>query len=331
MKKKTPTAILLTLLVSWGFAARINAVTPELFTPDAESPYYRIQYYGDPAPSINNGRSLNYYGTRQGPGFVTTEAVDLNQWWKLEEVNTGAYAQNPVYLVYSVSTNLTEAMNNKGECIPNNEVLADWHAVRIWQDAETSLYAMKLCGINVPNNCLYNPKIENLKHFTADCSEPPSVNYKLRFEAIDLDFELAGVVETVAGYDGDDESLRASLRSALEDAEDATTADEKVRAIRTLLAVAEAIKAAGVSSGVDAPTLPSMATHITAESGLVRAAFHGTATVTLHSVAGQLLDRVTATGSYTKAVEKGIYIISVDGNVNGQFSEFTNKHKLIVP
>jgi hypothetical protein len=326
---KTAAATLLTILVPPGLVA----VTPERFTPSDASPYYRIQYYGDPPPSVNNGRSLNYYGVRQGPGFVTTAATDLNQWWKLVRVDAGAYASNPVYLIYSVATRLTEAMNNKGECIPAAEVLADWHAVRIWKDAESGLYAMKLCGTSVPNNCLYNPKIENLKHFTAECLEPPTVNYKLNFEAIDLDFELATVVETLAAYDGVivDESLRASILQAMQEAEDASTADEKVAAIRTLLPLVEDARAQQAAAGLDPATAPASAIRITAESGLIRVAFPGTATVTVHTSDGRLLDCATATGSYRAPVNAGIYLISVKPGVDGRLSESVNRRKLIVP
>jgi hypothetical protein len=55
---------------------------------------------------------------------------------------------------------------------------------------------------------------------------------------------------------------------------------------------------------------------ISAENGIIQAKFDGTATIKLYSIAGQLINRTIANGSFTQAVNNGIYILSIDGKAH---------------
>jgi hypothetical protein len=52
---------------------------------------------------------------------------------------------------------------------------------------------------------------------------------------------------------------------------------------------------------------------IIAKDGTIQAAFEGEAVIELYAVAGLLIDKKVTTGEYTKKVDRGIYILSVNG------------------
>jgi hypothetical protein len=54
-------------------------------------------------------------------------------------------------------------------------------------------------------------------------------------------------------------------------------------------------------------------TKISAENGFIRVSLDGKISVRLYSFTGQLLDQTIATGSYNRAVDTGIYILSLNG------------------
>lgn len=478
-----------------GFTLHTNALTPEIFVPDAESPYYRIKFFSD-------NWILTYSGTGESakPWFNETPVTDnLRQWWKFVKIDDGGTPETDTYLIYSLYNPL-QAISNKGACgVPGTGDLPYW-VMRFFIDTDEGSATKDFCAaliVGSSANAFNMWRSGLVLSFGGNKANPPQTDYSFIFEPINLDEELAAIVETVTPvleYECDDESLIEALQSVINEAGDTgeMTADEKVDLAQRLFQAAEDVKtdldvykieagettliipasawediniagigtkqgpnasypnlgifyggnsstailhlgkinfstmgsalesiALGIGHGENknmngwalfiddntasktenliaaipnmlttdwftpqpsyatdlttaqtitgkhnvylkygypytegtnllaaanvcwitftvkeeeggpvtavATPQPSLDTRISADNGLIRTTFDGTATVTLYSAAGQIIDRAIATGSYSRAAEKGIYIISLACGEN------TATYKLILP
>jgi hypothetical protein len=493
MKTTNTFKAMLLMSLILGFTLHTNALTPEIFVPDATSPYYRIRFFSD-----NYILTYSGAGDTAKPWFNETPVTDnLRQWWKFVKIDDNGSPETDTYLIYSLYNPL-QAINNKGACgVPSTGDLPYW-VMRFFIDTDEESTTKDFCAtliVGSQANSFNMWRNGIVLSFGSNKANPPTTDYSFIFEPIDLDAELAAIVETVTPvleYECDDESLIEALQSVIDEAGDTDemTADEKVDLAQRLFQAAEDVKtdldvykieagettltipvsewgdiniagigakqgpnpsypnlgifyggnsstailhlgridfstmgnalesiALGIAHGenknmngwalfIDDNTAsktenliaaipnmqtgsdwftpqPSYATDLTtaqtitgkhnvylkygypytegsnllaaanvcwitftvkeeegpgtslsnpsidasisADNGVIRATFDGTATVKLYSAAGQLIDHATATGSYTKAVEKGIYIISLTGGEN------TETRKLILP
>lgn len=75
----------------------------------------------------------------------------------------------------------------------------------------------------------------------------------------------------------------------------------------------KSVSMSGSKTPTTSETTKFAKTNVFASNKTIQATFEGNAKVQLFSVSGQLIDQTTTNESYAKEVEKGIYILAVNG------------------